>query len=190
MAAACVGSVSGAGCACGFVPRSRLAVALDEDFLREFTERVRAAGIGRNLVVPDSLDAETLPETARSIRQALDRSPHPQGEWGHVRERLGDEHLAKLLEISQSSLRRYASGQRDTPDPVAWRLHVLTRLIASLSGSYNDYGVRRWFHRPRAQLGGQSPAEVFAAASTSGDDEPLEMLVELAEALTGPGLAA
>jgi hypothetical protein len=45
---------------------------------------------------------------------------------------------------------------------VAWRLHTLTRILAALTGSYNDYGIRSWFHRPRAQFDGRSPADVFA----------------------------
>lgn len=73
-------------------------------------------------------------------------------------------------------------------DEIAWRLHTLTRIIAALSGSYNDYGVRRWFQRPRAQLDGQTPAEVFTEVGGE-DDEQLNSLVELAEALVGPALA-
>lgn len=165
-------------------------IVLDGAFLSELANCVRAAGIGRSLRLGfDSADLEPdLTGRLQSLWQALDDSPYPQGEWGGVRERLGDEQLAELLEISTSSLRRYASGARETPDAIAWRLHTLTRIIAALSGSYNDYGIRRWFERSRAQLDGGTPAEVFRQAE-SEDDELLLQLVELAEALVGPALA-
>jgi hypothetical protein len=169
-------------------------IVLDEAFLREFAAVVGNAGIGRGLTInldhdlTRELSRAHLAETMQSIWQVLDDSPYPAGEWGGVRDRLGDEQLAELLDISTSSLRRYASGVRETPDEIAWRLHTLTRIIAALSGSYNDYGVRRWFQRPRAQLDGQTPAEVFTEAGGE-DDEQLNSLVELAEALVGPALA-
>jgi hypothetical protein len=174
---------------------ARQEVTLDRAFVREFGEVVSQAGIGQEAVL--ALDAKLAQDPIgdgiaaelSSLWQALDDSPHPQGEWAGVRERLEDEQLARLLQISPSSLRRYASGQRETPDQVAWRLHTLTRIIAALIGSYNDYGVRRWFERPRAQLGGRSPAEVIVDAKNE-DDPQLAQVIALAEALVGPALAA
>jgi hypothetical protein len=37
---------------------------------------------------------------------------------------------------------------------VAERLHWLAMVVADLAGSYNALGIRRWFERPRALLGG------------------------------------
>lgn len=169
-------------------------IVLDETFLQEFAHVVSEAGIGRRLALsfdPDVIAAMPAAELAvalRSIWQALDDSPYPEGEWQGVRQRLGDDQLADLIGVSTSSLRRYASGERETPDEVAWRLHALTRIIAALSGSYNDYGVRRWFLRPRAQLNGRTPLEVFREVE-SEDDERLQALVELSEALVGAAVA-
>jgi hypothetical protein len=56
-------------------------------------------------------------------------------------------------------------------------------------GSYNDYGIRRWFERPRNALGGATPSEVVENAK-SEDDEGLGRLLSLAEELTGAGAAA
>jgi hypothetical protein len=170
-------------------------IVLDTAFLREFVEVVGDAGIGQTLFldVQSALDEKAssprIGKALQSLWQALDESPYPRGEWGGVRERLGDELLANLLGISTSSLRRYANGARETPDEVAWRLHMLTRIIAALSGSYNDYGIRRWFERSRPQLDGRTPAELFRKAETE-DDEGLTAVVNLAEALAGPALAA
>ena len=165
-------------------------VDLDAAFLGDLTERVIEAGLGSALLkLHAGASAEETADLVRSIWQALDDSPYPQGEWGGVRERLDDEQLADLLGISTSSVRRYASGERQTPDEIAWRLHTLSRIIAALTGSYNDYGIRRWFVRPRPQLGGGTPTEVFARAG--GEDDPeLMSLVRLAEALVGPAIAA
>jgi hypothetical protein len=169
-------------------------LVIDAPFLRDFGACVVGAGIGRGLPLVFEGDAiltaprEELDEAVRSLWQALDDSPYPEGEWSGVRARLEDEQLSDLLQVSTSSIRRYASGQRETPDEIAWRLHTLTRIIAALSGSYNDYGVRRWFERPRAQLDGRSPSELIAEA-TSEDDPELVGVVDLAESLVGPGVA-
>ena len=169
-------------------------VVLDATFLRDFAHVISEAGIGRSVALsfdPDALATlppEELAVALRSIWQALDDSPYPEGEWQGVRERLGDDQLADLIGISTTSLRRYASGQRETPDEVAWRLHALTRIIAALSGSYNDYGIRRWFQRPRAQLNGRTPVEIFREIEGE-DDERLQALVELSESLVGAALA-
>src|SRR3954470_16291392 len=120
------------------------------------------------------------------LLDALDESPYPEGEWGPARELLDDEVLAALTGISTSSLRRYASGERRTPDAVAWRLHSIARILGALRSGYNAYGARRWFERPRTALGGRTPAQVIV---TSTDESELEPVIALAEALQGAGSA-
>lgn len=78
----------------------------------------------------------------------------PDTEWKGVEPVLGADLLAQIVVVSPSSLHRYASGARPTPDYVAARLHHLALIVGDLAGSYNDIGVRRWFGRPRTQLGG------------------------------------
>ena len=97
--------------------------------------------------------------------------------------------LARLVGgVSQSSLRRYASGARQTPDDIAWRLHVVARILAALLGSYNAYGVRRWFERRRSALGGLAPVQVLETAKDE-DDELLLTAIGLADDLLGAGQA-
>jgi len=164
-------------------------IVVDRGWLRGLADAIGRAGIGRAVTLELAGAGEGLAAPLWALWEALDESPYPRGEWRGMRERLGDEQLARLLRISPSSLRRYAGGERETPDEVAWRLHALTRIVAALLGSYNDYGVRRWFERSRAQLGGRSPAEAFVAADGE-DDADLRAVVELAEALVGPAVAA
>lgn len=116
-------------------------------------------GVGRVLLLDDSESA-----LVRALEEALaltEDAPMPDGEWAGVVPILGDDLVLSMLGIGPASLRRYASGQRVTPDGVAARLHVLALLVADLNGSYNDFGIRRWFTRVRPQLDGRSPAQVL-----------------------------
>ncbi len=88
-------------------------------------------------------------------------SPPRAGGWLTLREIFGDQALALLVDISRSSLRRYAAKERPTPPEVADRLRWLATVVAELRGSYNDLGIRRWFARPRVQLDGKNPREVL-----------------------------
>ena len=82
------------------------------------------------------------------------------------------EPLASLLGISVTSLRRYASSERETPDAVAVRLHHLALIVGDLAGAYNEVGIRRWFDRTRAALDGKSPAAVLAGEWNPDDAAP------------------
>jgi hypothetical protein len=166
-------------------PVSRVDSSLVETVLR----RLGHVGLVQRAILEGNGDA--LPrEPARIIRllneanAALEDSPLPDQEWAPLRHTLGDELLARLCRISEVSLRRYASGARPTPDIVAQRLHTLALIIADLRGAYNDYGIRRWFQRPRVQLGGKTP-ETFPSAEWTPDEPEVGALRDLARALTG-----
>ncbi len=180
----------------GFLPPREGRVELDQAFLEALTELLRRRGVALRATasLAHAMEAEPLNDVElidalRATLDAVDASPHPEGEWAPARELLGDELLARLLRISASSLRRYAAADRRTPDEVAWRLHFVARLLAALVGSYNDYGIRRWFERRRSALDGVTPAELLEHAEAE-DDERLESVLTLAEQLTGAGAAA
>ena len=180
----------------GFLPLREGRVELDREFLGELAELLRRRGVASRATASlahamqaEPLNAAELIDALRATLDAVDASPHPEGEWAPARELLGDQLLARLLRISASSLRRYADGDRRTPDEVAWRLHLVARLLAALVGSYNDYGIRRWFERSRSALDGVTPAELLEGAEAE-DDERLERVLALAEQLTGAGAAA
>jgi hypothetical protein len=181
----------------GFLPeREGHRVELDRDFLDELAESLRQQGVAatatgslQRAIRVHPLRHVDVTAALRATVEAVDASPRPKGEWAPARTVLGDELLARLLRVSVSSLRRYSSGQRRTPDEVAWRLHVVARLLAALVGSYNDYGIRRWFERPRSALDGATPTECLQMAE-SEDEERLKRVIDLAEKLTGAGAAA
>jgi hypothetical protein len=133
------------------------------------------------------LDAPTARRMEAAVAQlvsALEQSPSPSSEWAPMRAVFGDEPLARLVGVSETSLRRYASNGRATPQAIAERLHWIAMVVADLSGGYNDFGIRRWFERPRQQLDGLSPREALGE-SWSVDDPKAKRVRTLAAALHG-----
>jgi Protein of unknown function (DUF2384) len=132
---------------------------------------------------------EQSTEQITSARQLLERllaeaeaSPRPAGEWQPVLSALDEELVARLVGASPSSIRRYSSGDRETPQAIAERLHFIALVLAELAGSYNDYGMRRWFTRPRSALDGQSPADLMGK-DFDPDGPDGERIRRLAESL-------
>jgi len=132
----------------------------------------------------DAAAARALEQRIDQVAEALEASAAPAAEWPAMRKVFGDELLAELLEVSTSSLKRYATGERSTPASVVARLHWLAMLVADLAGAYNDFGIRRWFERPRAQLGGVSPRALLGRR-WQVDGEPARRVRALAGALSG-----
>lgn len=146
-----------------------------------------SAGIGRDVLAelrradrPDRIEP-----VLRRLYEALERSPAPTTEWRTLTEALGAELLTDLLGISQSSLRRYLSASRRTPDAIADRLHFIALVVGDLAGSLNDFGLRRWFQRPRTQLEGRSPAQLLKGRWRA-DTPSAEHVRALAYASTAP----
>ena len=136
---------------------------------------------------PATLDPKTADRMTREVAKlvdTLDESPSPATEWATMRETIGDELLARLVGVSEVSLRRYAAGSRNTPQRVAERLHWLAMVVADLAGAYNTFGIRRWFERPRVQLRGESPRHALAE-DWGVDDESAGKVRALAAALSG-----
>jgi transcriptional regulator with XRE-family HTH domain len=115
---------------------------------------------------------EELAALLKTMIAALEASPAPAFEWGGLARVFDAEQLASLLNVSLSSLKRYQSGERTTPDPIAARLHFLALLVGDLAGSYNDIGVRRWFQRKRTPLDGRAPAALLAGEWDPDDAGP------------------
>lgn len=151
---------------------------------------LREQGIGRSVVARSveqhGEDPARMRDVVASVHESVEMSPMPELEWPPIIEMLDDDLLVHLLGISHSSLRRYATRTRSTPDDVAARLHLLMLLVTDLAGSYNHYGIRRWFVRPRAQLGGRSPRDVLGAGFDP-EGEPVAQVRSLSAALLGAG---
>lgn len=144
------------------------------------------AGIGQDLDAdPDglnNLDQEHLISRLDKINRALRQSPIPAWEWQSLHSILGVELLGRLLGISESSVRRYISESRATPERMAERLHYLAFIVGDLRGAYNDIGVQGWFDRNRSQLAGRTPAQALGEQWSPDDDGPRDVQ-ELACAL-------
>ena len=160
---------------------------LDRRAMTRLFNRVRAAGIARgpalrldNVETPSN---EDLASMLRLVIAALEASPVAKYEWPAVTRVFEPEPLAELLGISLSSLRRYLSGARDTPDDVAVRLHHLALIVGDLAGAYNDVGIRRWFDRRRSALAGRSPAALLGGEWNPEDKGPQQVRA-LAQSLT------
>lgn len=121
-----------------------------------------------------------------AIFEALGENPVPRLEANALLKHFSDEQLAELLRISSSSVQRYARGERTVPEPVADRLHWLALVVGHLSGTYNSFGVRRWFERPRTALGGNSPKGTLLADPVwTSESVGAREVAELARALIG-----
>ena len=170
----------------GLLPPKETIERLDMHTFRRLVEGIAQAGIGNGLL-PDlaassSPNPRQLAVTLQKLNEALDASPMPTCEWAGVNGVLGGDVLASLLGISSSSVRRYLSGSRATPDGIATRLHFLALVIGDLAGAYNDFGVRRWFQRPRKLLGSRSPAQLLDGTWQPEDPGP-QRVRDLAAAL-------
>jgi hypothetical protein len=138
---------------------------IDLATVRRVARAAGEAGIATSALV--ELSARRGPHERRlaravsTLRDALEESPAPAREWPSLLRVFDAEQLGRLTAVSPVSLRRYAAGQRATPDDVAARLHLLAKVVGDLRGAYNDIGVRRWFERRRSQLGGRAPAQLL-----------------------------
>lgn len=157
---------------------------LDWETLRGSVGEVVARGIGRSAAV--ALDGARDPERIAGLLDRLYdellQSPSPEPEAQRLLALFGVDQLAGLVGASASSLRRYAAGERTPPDALAARLHHLAIITSHLAGGYNEFGIRRWFERPRAQLRGRAPAAMLRG-EWDADSQPAQRVLQLAEAL-------
>lgn len=156
----------------------------DAPALRHLANRIRRAGIAAaaadrlNDVVDEGLNNVEMPGAGdvagllETLIAALEASPVPKFEWAGLGRVFAAEDLAALITVSVSSLKRYQSGERETPDDVAARLHFLALVVSDLAGSYNDIGVRRWFQRKRTALDGRAPGSLLKGRWDPDDEGP------------------
>jgi uncharacterized protein (DUF2384 family) len=138
---------------------------IDGDTLRRVATAAARTGIAEQISLEEDIDPYRLLE-------AMEVSPLPASEIGSLTAVLGYPRLAQLVGASDPSLRRYAAALRNTPDRVAQRIHFLALLTAILRGSFNDFGIRRWFSRPRVALDERAPADLLTGDWTPDDPDP------------------
>lgn len=162
---------------------------LDLELIRGIAREASAAGVGRDaaLALLEQRGAGArLEALITRLDGAIAASPVPDRELRALLTVYDHEGLAPLLGTSVASLRRYAAGTRTVPDAVAERIHFVALVTSDLAGSYNEFGLRRWWERPRTALDGRSPR---AALGTAWDPDGPEarVVAELAGALAGSG---
>jgi hypothetical protein len=159
----------------------------DADAVRRLGAKLKRAGVATSAVDQlNNVDTPTAEELAGMLQimiHALESSPIPKFEWAGLARVFAVEDLAALLNVSTSSLKRYQAAERATPDDVAARLHFLALVVGDLAGSYNDIGIRRWFHRKRAPLGDRTPASLLKG-DWDPDEEGPARVRQLARELT------
>jgi uncharacterized protein (DUF2384 family) len=163
---------------------TRVVSALQEQKLASKTPLDMAPLLQIDAADLDPATAKRMEAAVGELVDALGHSPAPSSEWATMREVLGDDSLCRLVGVSDTSLRRYVSQGRSTPQAVAERLHWIAMVVADLSGAYNTFGIRRWFERPRPQLGGKSPREALGE-NWDVDSPAAEQVRMLAAALSG-----
>jgi hypothetical protein len=155
------------------------ATRLESADVARLVSRIRDAGIARGPALRfDNVEAPSVEESESLLRlviAALEASPVATLEWPSVSRVLELEALAALLNISVTSLRRYLSRERETPDDVAARLHHVALIVGDLAGAYNDVGIRRWFERKRSALGGRTPAALLTGDWSPEDPGPMKV---------------
>lgn len=161
---------------------------LDLDLLRGIAREASSAGIGHDAALSlfDRPTPARLGSAIARLDDALAGSPMPQRELAQLGDVIELDQLAGLVGTSEVSLRRYAAGTRSVPDEIAARIHWLALVAADLAGAYNPIGVRRWFERPRSQLGGRAPRQLLRGG-WSPEDSAVQRVRELAAAVAGAG---
>lgn len=149
----------------GFYQRSP-GVRIDRETVRDVIAAASRVGLAEHLAARSD-QRPIADDDVLDLLTALVQSPLPAGEIRALSEILGSTQVHGLVGASAASLRRYAASSRETPDVIAGRLHYLALLVAILRGSFNEFGIRRWFERPHPVLDGVSPA-----SRLGGDFDP------------------
>jgi hypothetical protein len=161
---------------------------LSADVVRRVARMLSKRGLASDLAARLSL-APSRDDFVRYLDaalRALDESPVPEAELAKLDSILGQGLLIGMLDISVASLQRYQSGDRDAPDAIAERAHFLTSVIAALEGTYNDFGVRRWFDRPRSVFSGRTARQLLSRSWTPSG-APARSVLAAAESLQDLG---
>ncbi len=151
-------------------PMSRI----DRSMVAQVIEAAADAGLAE--AVASRRDAANPGDrTTHALVEALLASPRPAQEIANLVPILGYETLQRLVGASEVSLRRYASEARTAPDDVARRIHYVATLVAILRGSFNEFGIRRWFERVHPSLG-KAPAAMLRRGFEPDDDAAQRVL--------------
>jgi hypothetical protein len=172
----------------GFLADRERIDRLDLELIRSIAREASKAGVGQDAAIALLEAKPSAPARLQALIARLDgqllESPVPQLELRELQRIYDHADLASLLGTSPASLRRYAAASRTAPDPVAARIHFVALVTSELAGSYNEFGLRRWWGRARAALEGRAPREVLTGA-WDADGPEATAVAALAHALAG-----
>ena len=94
--------------------------------------------------------------------------------------------LARFLGVTPARLHAWIAETEPMPEMAIGRLAFLEDLTGRLAGRHDELGVRRWFERPRAKLGGRAPSDLLSADWSPGDPALVDSLVRLTATGTAP----
>lgn len=174
----------------GFVPQREPDI---EKGLEILLESLRQEDIGSTAITALNRALESPPGERpgvgaylEAVYDALGQNPAPRREINALLKYFDNEQLTELLQISPSSVQRYARGERNPPEPVVDRIHWLALVVGYLTGTYNEFGVRRWFERPRTALDGKGPKDALLADKAwTSESDGARQVEQLARALIG-----
>jgi hypothetical protein len=161
---------------------------LDSPTFKRVASRLAEHGIAVGLaplVGRAASDPERLRVIVERLAESLEGSPVPSAEVRSLTASLEAALLARLVGVSPVTVGRWVRGERALGELHAARVHLLSAVVADLRTAYNERGVRRWFLRPRAQLGGLSPVETLGKGWDPDGPEATRVR-ELAAWLTSP----
>jgi len=166
---------------------------LDLELILSIAREASAAGVGQDaaiaLIDQERGTSARLETLIVRLDGALAESPMPGRELHELLRVYDYDGLASLVGTSVASLRRYAGATRTVPDAIADRIHFVALVTSDLAGSYNEFGLRRWWERPRVTLGGRSPRDALVSGWKPGD-EGAAAVAELAATLVGSDKAS
>lgn len=145
-------------------------VRIDRALVGSVIRAAADAGLADQIAVRSDA-REPGEETILAFLDALQNSPQPAAEIGRLAAIFGYPRLGHLVGASEPSLRRYAAEERQAPDAIAQRTHFLALLVAIIRGSFNEFGIRRWFERPHPALDGRVPADLLSRAIDPADPD-------------------
>lgn len=73
----------------------------------------------------------------------------------------GQGRLVRLMHTRSHLLQGFLAGEQPLGSRYAARLDFLYEVVHDLEGSYNAFGINRWFERPRVQLGRHAPNDLL-----------------------------
>lgn len=153
-----------------------------ETAIPDAIKRLSEVGIGRDvaeLLRGPSASLEDWSRGLSALMTSLEDSPLPIPEWNSIEQILGIDELSQMTRPGAQG-----TGIDSMTDREIARLHALTRIVADLRSAYNEFGIKRWFARPRPQLDGRSPSEMLRGDWNPDDEDPIAVR-KLAESLLG-----